>query len=305
MNNHDVNDRDLEQASSGGTNNKPPDEPAPSANPNPAVSPKQPERLTLSLTQLIASVLAAISATVAASFFGVAGTVIGAALGSVVSVVGSAVYKHSLDTTRERIRVAAIESAVAQRFGVHEPSSGPRTSADANGSVDSASVGSTSVRSASVGSPSAVRRLRWATYLSPKRLALLAGVLFVVTLGAVTAFEAISGQPISSTVSNHNGKGTSLFGGTLRQPDRHSPSAPSTGSLTPSAVNSGSATTPAPASSPGGSDTSSPSPTVSSSPTTSPSDTPSLSPSGSPGSGGTTAPPENAQGDTASAVPSG
>jgi len=57
---------------------------------------RQPERLSLSATQIIASVLAAISASVAASYFGIAGTMIGAAIGSVISVVGGAVYAHSI-----------------------------------------------------------------------------------------------------------------------------------------------------------------------------------------------------------------
>jgi hypothetical protein len=53
-------------------------------------------RLQLSATQIIASALAAITATVAASYLGVAGTVIGAAVASVLTVVGNAVYSHSL-----------------------------------------------------------------------------------------------------------------------------------------------------------------------------------------------------------------
>ena len=53
-------------------------------------------RLQLSVTQVVASALAAITATVGASYLGVAGTVIGAAVASVLTVVGNAVYSHSI-----------------------------------------------------------------------------------------------------------------------------------------------------------------------------------------------------------------
>ncbi len=53
-------------------------------------------RLQLSATQIIASALAAVTATFGASYLGVAGTVIGAAVASVLTVVGNAVYSHSL-----------------------------------------------------------------------------------------------------------------------------------------------------------------------------------------------------------------
>ena len=49
--------------------------------------------------QLVASVLAAVTATVAGSYLGVNGTVIGAAVASVLTVVGNAVYSHSIHRT--------------------------------------------------------------------------------------------------------------------------------------------------------------------------------------------------------------
>jgi hypothetical protein len=67
-------------------------------------------RFQLSATQLLATALAAITATIAASFLGVAGTVVGAALASVVSAIGTAVYSHSLRTTRARVRAGMQKS---------------------------------------------------------------------------------------------------------------------------------------------------------------------------------------------------
>ena len=55
--------------------------------------------------------LAAVTATVAASYLGVAGTVIGAAVASVLTVVGNAVYGHSIQRTGERVRAAVPASA--------------------------------------------------------------------------------------------------------------------------------------------------------------------------------------------------
>src|SRR5579859_7028437 len=63
-------------------------------------------RLRLSPIQSIASGLAATTAAVAGSFLGVNGTVIGAAIASVLSVAGTAVYAHSLERTRARVRTS-------------------------------------------------------------------------------------------------------------------------------------------------------------------------------------------------------
>ena len=61
-------------------------------------------RFSLSATQIVASALAATTATVCASYLGVAGTVIGAAVASVLTVVGNAVYSHSIQRTGARVR---------------------------------------------------------------------------------------------------------------------------------------------------------------------------------------------------------
>lgn len=144
------------------------------------------------MTQILGSVLAAVSATVVASYFGVAGTVIGAALGSLVSVVGGAIYTHSMNRTRDKIKTKAIESAVAQRFGTAEAVRTPLSRARVIGD---------DLRSRLFAGPSA------------RRLVLSAAALFVVVLGAVTAFEMASRKPLSATVTAQHGSGTSLGGG--------------------------------------------------------------------------------------------
>jgi hypothetical protein len=210
----------------------------------------QPERLSISMIQIIASVLAAVSASVAASYFGVAGTVIGAALGSVVSVVGGAIYAHSITRTRDRLRRTAVEDAVRQRFDVADPQTAARA--------------------------------RW---LAPKQLALVASALFVIAIGTVTGLELLTGKPVSSTVGGGSQSGTSLFGAT----DRHSqqPTTPSstpvestpasrpTTTVTVTQTPSDTPTTPSPSSTPSATVT----PTGSTSPTPSATTTPSTSPS--------------------------
>src|SRR5215218_6976069 len=83
-------------------------------------TPSEPDKVSLTLTQVLASVLAAVSASVAASEFGVAGTVIGAALGSAITVVGSAVYARSLQRSRDAVRLT-VAAAAAKRQGGRGP----------------------------------------------------------------------------------------------------------------------------------------------------------------------------------------
>jgi hypothetical protein len=153
----------------------------------------RPDKLSLSLTQVVGSVMAAMSATVAASYFGVAGTVIGAALGSLITVVGGALYTHSLRRTRQAIRAAAIESAVGHRFATVTPvAAAPPTTRTSNRK------------------PS--RRAIWRE-LPLRTLALCALILFAGIIGAVTVFEVASGKPLSSTVTGTQGSGTTVGGG--------------------------------------------------------------------------------------------
>ena len=68
-------------------------------------------RLQLSTVQVLASALAAVTATIAGSFLGVNGTVIGAAIASVLTVTANAIYAHSLQRGRERVRTNCSRSA--------------------------------------------------------------------------------------------------------------------------------------------------------------------------------------------------
>ena len=66
----------------------------------------RPRGLQLSGTQVIASCLATLTGAIAASYLGVAGTLVGAAVGSIASTLGTAIYKHYLERSQERLRSA-------------------------------------------------------------------------------------------------------------------------------------------------------------------------------------------------------
>src|SRR6478609_5913722 len=67
------------------------------------------QRLSLSATQIMASMAAAVTAAIVGSTLGVAGTVIGAGLASVISVVGSAIIGHSILLTRKQVKRAVLQ----------------------------------------------------------------------------------------------------------------------------------------------------------------------------------------------------
>jgi hypothetical protein len=64
-------------------------------------------RLDVTATQAVSSMLATLTGAIAASGLGIAGTIIGAAFMSLASTVGTAVYKHYLARSNERLRAAA------------------------------------------------------------------------------------------------------------------------------------------------------------------------------------------------------
>jgi hypothetical protein len=72
--------------------------------------------------QALAGALAAVSSAVLLSTVGVAGTIIGAAAGSVIATVGSAVYSHYLELSKQRVAAAqalAFERAFRARAHAH------------------------------------------------------------------------------------------------------------------------------------------------------------------------------------------
>ena len=121
----------------------------------------EPKRLQLSVIQIVAGTFATVSAAALGSTLGVEGTLLGAAVSSVVATVAAALYTHSLEQARRRIRWRR-----NLRTGTVEP----------------------------VAQRPARRRFPWG------RVAALAGLVFALALGAITVLEVVARQPLASLV---------------------------------------------------------------------------------------------------------
>jgi hypothetical protein len=168
----------------------------PTTDQTPTPPPAQSHRsgLRISATQLIASALAAVTATVAASYLGVSGTVIGAAVASVVSVVGNAVYGHSLRQTGNRVRTVV--------------PGGVRWSPPAAG---------TGLQPAPAAVPPAGRPRERERATSLRVLAIACAGVFVAVILLVTGIELVAGEPLSELVRGQSGHGTSVFGASTQR----------------------------------------------------------------------------------------
>jgi len=171
-------------------------------------------KIDLNLAQVAAAALAAVTTAVLGSELGATGTLIGAAGASVITTVGTAVYKASLERSRERVR------SLAQRTRPRPTSregSSPKHShpAAVNAPLrDEQLTGST--RGRQYGDRS--RRftdLRWG--------AAMAGALgaFVLAMMVITGFEWASGGTVGG-----NGKGTTIGRVVTDQPGPRNPATP-------------------------------------------------------------------------------
>lgn len=157
---------------------------APRSSQSPASGNGQP-RLQLSPAQVLASSAAAVSAAVVASFFGVAGSLIGAAVTSVVATVATALYSHSLQVTRQRVR---------QRL--------PRPSADGAPSTRPGVV-----RTAVEELRHHARRLPW------RAIAVGTVTVFLLALAALTLVEGLLGRTMAALLGRDaGGKGGTTIG---------------------------------------------------------------------------------------------
>jgi hypothetical protein len=153
----------------------------------------------IDIPKTIAGALAAVCAAVVGSYLGVAGTLIGAAVASIVGSLGTEIYARSLNKGREKLQTLAPAFVKAP-----------------------AAVGTPPVAAAAEEeSPSHTvapkPQLRW------KRIALLAGAVFVLAMGSLTVFELFTDKSVATIVGNGT-KARSTVGGLLN---------PGTGSATP------------------------------------------------------------------------
>ena len=171
-------------------------------------------KIDLNLAQVAAAALAAVTTAVLGSELGAAGTLIGAAGASVITTVGTAVYRASLERSRERVR--SLAQRTRQRPTSREGSSleHSRPAAVKAPLRDERLTGST--RGQQYGDRS--RRftgLRWG--------AAIAGALgaFVLAMMVITGFEWASGGTVGG-----NGEGTTIGRVVTDQPGSRNPATP-------------------------------------------------------------------------------
>lgn len=130
-------------------------------------------RPTLGITpaQVAGSALASVSGAVLASWLGVAGTLIGAAMLSIVATVGSAAYTYSLRASSQVITIRRRPGGRPVQVEEREP---------------------------------------WWRALPWPRVALASIAVLGVSLLALTAFEGLTGKPVSSLTTGKDGGGTTI-----------------------------------------------------------------------------------------------
>ncbi|MET8626556.1 hypothetical protein ABZW30_22835 [Kitasatospora sp. NPDC004669] len=176
---------------------------------------KERKRIDLSVAQVVASALAAVVGALLASELGVYGTIMGAAVVSVGATTGGAVFQHVFKRTGEQLREAvdrgpnqaanSLRQVQVEAERAAEPSAGPP------------------VITSEWNEPQVVRaRRRW----SWKTCAAVSGLVFVLAMTPIVAFELATGQPVSATVKGESGNGTS-FGGAVAPKDSTPQDAPS------------------------------------------------------------------------------
>ncbi|MGW1173185.1 hypothetical protein ACWD4P_05610 [Kitasatospora sp. NPDC002543] len=157
-------------------------------------------RIDLSVAQVAASALATVVGALLASELGVYGTILGAAVVSIGATTGGAVFQHIFKRTGEQLREAVDR--------------GPNQTANTlrQVPVETEPPGTQPpVITSEWNEPQVVRARRrwgWKTY------AAVSGLVFVLAMTPILAFELATGQPVSATVKGGSGNGTS-FGGSV------------------------------------------------------------------------------------------
>jgi hypothetical protein len=161
-------------------------------------------RSGIDIPKTVAAALAAVCAAVVGSYLGVAGTLVGAAVASVIGSVGTEIYHSWFSTGAKKLHTLA-PAFITAPAAVGTPAVAAATEED----------------SPSHTVPEKERRkIRWG------RIALIAGALFVLAMGTLTAVELITGKSVASTVGNSTGASTTVGG--LIDPGRGDDNTPAT-----------------------------------------------------------------------------
>lgn len=228
---------------------------------------------------------AAVTVAILLSTLGAAGTLVGAALGSVIATVSTTLYKRGIESSRRRM--AEVQAAALQRVNLadqnvrraarrSDPVAAERELGRAHHHLDVAGS------ELAGDQPGLWRALPW------KRLAMLAAIVFVIAMVAISAVELIAGRSVSTITGGTSGSDRTSISGVLgggsgnggHRP-RHQPTAPTpapTGgpATAPTAPPTGEPTgAPTPSPTPTPSEPATPSDAATPTPTTTPTPTPS------------------------------
>jgi hypothetical protein len=196
----------------------------------------------INIPKTIGGALAAVCAAVVGSYLGVAGTLVGAAVASIIGTVGTEIYERSIKKGGKKLQTLTPAFIKAP-----------------------AAVGTPPVPAASEeDSPSHTvapkPQIRW------RRIALLAGAVFVLAMGSLTIVEMFTHKSVASMVGNDTKAGSTVGG--LIDPGTGSATPTPTPSTSPSSA--GPTDTTAPAIAPTTTEPTSPAPTATTTPTTEP-----------------------------------
>jgi hypothetical protein len=191
-------------------------------------------KLDIDWLKTIAGALAAVSSAVLLSTLGAAGTIIGAALGSVIATVGGALYSQGLARSRERL--AQAQSLALRRVGIAQAEvrranrhQGDDPAVDAHLAHADERLGEAKADLGAIADePPAVGWRERLVVLPWKRISLVAAGLFVTAILAITAFELLAGESVSSITGGTDGDGgptiTRIGGGSDTSRDDRAPS---------------------------------------------------------------------------------
>lgn len=156
------------------------------------------------ILKLLATSAAAATAAFVASRLGVAGTIVGAAIISVVASIGAEFYTLAASRTTDRVAARARSSRVegAPTAGLQEPHGVPSATSEPDG--DAGEVRGPSETDSGALKPRRELRFSW------RHVAVVASVVFVAVVVAITALELVAGRPLSSWWTGDDSTGTTI-----------------------------------------------------------------------------------------------
>jgi hypothetical protein len=176
------------------------------------MTPDTSRKLEIDWLKTAGGAFAAVSSAFLLSTLGAAGTIIGAALGSVIVTVGGALYSQGL--ARSHDRLAQVQTAAMRKVGVaqadvrraarHHRGGGEAV----DGHLAQAEERLEDVKDdlgAMADEPTGPGWREGLVLLPWKRISLIAAGLFATAVLAITAFELIAGQSVSSITGGSEG----------------------------------------------------------------------------------------------------